>query len=55
MGKDNAEVTGGINAFAMGIESVNPDAKVYVKVTNTWFCPTLEQQQLKHFLIWAVM
>jgi basic membrane protein A len=44
MGKDNSEVTGGINAFAMGVESVNPDAKVYVKVTNTWADPTLEKQ-----------
>ena len=50
MGKDNAEVTGGINAFAMGIESVNPDAKVYVKVTNTWFSPTLEQQAAEALL-----
>jgi len=50
MGKDNAEVTGGINAFAMGIESVNPDAKVYVKVTNTWFDPTLEKQAAEALL-----
>lgn len=39
MGKDNSEVTGGIDAFAMGVYSVNPDAKVYVKVTNSWFDP----------------
>ena len=44
MGIDNSEVTGGLNAFAMGVESVNPNAKVYVKVTNSWFDPTLEQQ-----------
>lgn len=50
MGKDNSEVTGGINAFAMGIESVNPDAKVYVKVTNSWFDPTLEQQAAESLL-----
>lgn len=50
MGKDNSEVTGGINAFAMGIESVNPNAKVYVKVTNTWFDPTLEQQAAEALL-----
>ena len=42
MGKDNAEVTGGIDAFAMGVYSVNPDAKVYVKVTNSWFAPEEE-------------
>lgn len=50
MGSENSEVTGGINAFAMGIESVNPDAKVYVKVTNTWYDPTLEQQAAEALL-----
>lgn len=39
MGQENSEVTGGINAFAMGVYSVNPDAKIYVKVTNSWFDP----------------
>lgn len=38
-GKDNSEVTGGLDAFAMGIYSVNPDAKVYVKTTNSWYDP----------------
>lgn len=46
----NSEVTGGLNAFAMGIESVNPDAVVYVKVTNSWFDPTLEQQAAEALL-----
>jgi basic membrane protein A len=32
-------VTGGINAFAMGVEKVNPRARVYVKLTNSWFDP----------------
>lgn len=50
MGIDNSEVTGGINAFAMGVESVNPDAKVYVKVTNSWFDPTLEKQAAEALL-----
>jgi basic membrane protein A and related proteins len=50
MGVENSEVTGGINAFAMGVESVNPDAKVYVKVTNTWFDPTLEGQAAEALL-----
>jgi basic membrane protein A len=35
-GKENSEVTGGLNAFAMGVESVNPKAKVYVVVTHNW-------------------
>ena len=38
-GKDNSEVTGGLNAFAMGVYSVNPDAEVYVKTTNSWYDP----------------
>lgn len=42
MGKDNSEVTGGIDAFAMGVASVNEDAQVYVKVTNSWYSPTEE-------------
>lgn len=44
MGIENSEVTGGINAFAMGVESVNPDAEVYVKTTNSWFDPEGEMQ-----------
>ena len=39
----NSEVTGGIDAFALGIYSVNPDAKVYVKVTNSWYDPEGEK------------
>lgn len=39
MGSDNSEVTGGIDAFALGIASVNEDAEVYVKVTNSWYDP----------------
>ncbi|MBE6687874.1 MAG: BMP family ABC transporter substrate-binding protein [Ruminococcaceae bacterium] len=41
-GEENAEVTGGLDAFAKGVAAVNPDAKVYVKVTGSWFDPTLE-------------
>ncbi|MCM1135271.1 MAG: BMP family ABC transporter substrate-binding protein [Clostridium sp.] len=44
MGQDNSEVTGGVNAFAMGAYSVNPDCEVYVKVTNSWFDPEGETQ-----------
>ena len=44
MGQENSEVTGGINAFAMGAYSVNPDCEVYVKVTNSWFNPEGETQ-----------
>jgi len=50
MGQDNSEVTGGINAFAMGVNSVNPDAQVYVKVTNSWFSPEEETNAAKALL-----
>ncbi len=40
----NAEVNGGINAFTLGVQSVNTNAVVYVKYMNTWFDPTLEKQ-----------
>lgn len=43
MGSDNSECTGGIDAFAMGVEEVNPDARVLVAVTNSWFSPDDEQ------------
>lgn len=43
-GKDNAEVTGGCNAFAMGVYSVNPDATVYIKTTSSWYDPEGEKQ-----------
>jgi len=50
MGQENSEVTGGINAFAMGVYSVNPDAKVYVKVTNSWYSPEEETNAAKALL-----
>ncbi len=31
-----SEVNRGINAFTLGVRSVNPDAKVYVAWSNTW-------------------
>ena len=46
----NAEVTGGIDAFAMGAYSVNPDAVVYVKVTNSWFDPDAEKEASEKLL-----
>jgi len=38
-GTENSEVTGGINAFALGVERVNPQARIYVKVTHSWYDP----------------
>ncbi|MGN0414526.1 MAG: BMP family ABC transporter substrate-binding protein [Agathobacter sp.] len=49
-GMDNSEVTGGIDAFAIGIASVNPDAKIYVKVTNSWYDPEGEKAAAKELL-----
>ena len=46
----NAEVTGGIDAFAMGAYSVNTDAVVYVKVTNSWFDPDAEKEASEKLL-----
>jgi basic membrane protein A len=40
----NSEVTAGVNAFAMGVESVNPDARIYVSVTHSWFYPSGERR-----------
>lgn len=42
--QNNAEVNGGINAFYLGAKSVNPEVKVFVKYTNSWYDPTLENQ-----------
>jgi basic membrane protein A len=47
MGKNNSEVSGGINAFALGVESVNPGAEIFVKVTYSWFDPMGEAEAAK--------
>ena len=38
------EVVRGINAFTLGVRSINPKATVTVVWTNTWFDPSLERQ-----------
>lgn len=47
MDVNNSEVTGGINAFALGVQSVYPECEVKVKVTNSWYDPTAEAQAAK--------
>lgn len=47
---NNPEVNGGLNAFALGVKSVNPDAKIYVKYTGTWYDVTLEKQTAEALL-----
>ncbi|MCL2094236.1 MAG: BMP family ABC transporter substrate-binding protein [Treponema sp.] len=49
-GRENSEVTGGINAFAMGVERVNPEARVLVKVTHSWFDPMGETQAARDLI-----
>lgn len=49
-GKESSEVTTSINSFALGVESVNPDAKVYVRVTHSWYDPSGEAQAAQRLL-----
>jgi len=41
---DIPEVVRGINAFTLGVRSVNPKAVVKVKWTNTWYDPAKEKE-----------
>ena len=41
-GTELAETCSGINAFALGVQAVNPDAVVYVKTLSSWFDPANE-------------
>ena len=50
MDTSSSEVTGGIDAFAIGVASVNPDAKIYVVVTNSWYDPPKEEEAAKKLL-----
>ncbi|MBR6697993.1 MAG: BMP family ABC transporter substrate-binding protein [Lachnospiraceae bacterium] len=45
-----SEVNRGINAFTLGVKSVNPDAKVYVKWTDSWTDDTVTAQKTKELL-----
>jgi len=44
------EVIRGINAFTLGVRSVNPDAEVRVVWTNTWYGPVLEREAAEALL-----
>lgn len=37
------EVIRGINAFTLGVQSVNPNAEIYVRWTNYWYNPPVEK------------
>jgi len=44
------EVVWGINSFTLGVRSVNPNAKVKVVWTNTWYDPAKEKDAAKSLL-----
>jgi basic membrane protein A len=44
------EVIRGINAFTLGVRSVNSDAEVRVVWTNTWYDPVLEREAAEALL-----
>lgn len=44
------EVIRGINAFTLGVQSVNPEATVEVIWTNTWYDPAVEKQAATELL-----
>jgi basic membrane protein A len=50
-GMENSQVTSGLNAFAMGVESVNPKAGVYVRVVHNWFDPVGEVQAARALIM----
>lgn len=44
------EVVGGIDSFALGVQSVNPKAVVKVEWTHTWYDPAKEKEAAKALL-----
>lgn len=44
------EVVRGLNAFTLGVQSVNPDAVVNVRWTQTWYDPATEKEAAKALL-----
>ncbi len=45
-----SEVNRGINAFTLGVRSVNPDAKVYVRWTNSWVDDDIAQKSTEELI-----
>ena len=43
---NNCEVNRGINAFTLGVKSVNPDATVYVSFTDSWDNESKEREEV---------
>ena len=44
------EVVRGINAFTLGVRSVNPKAEIHVRWTHTWYDPAKEKEAAKALL-----
>jgi basic membrane protein A len=44
------EVIRGINAFTLGVKSINPKAEVHVRWTHTWYDPAKEKEAAKALL-----
>ena len=49
-GMPNSEVLRGINAFALGVQKINPNAKVVVMWTNDWDDPKIEKLHAKRLI-----
>jgi basic membrane protein A len=49
-GRENSEVTGGVNAFAIGVAETNPEAKVLVTVIHRWHDPAGEARATRHLV-----
>lgn len=47
---ETPEVVGGIDGFALGVQSVNPKAVVKVEWTHTWYDPAKEKEAAKALL-----
>lgn len=47
----NSEVTGGIDAFAIGVAAVNPEAKIYVAVTTAGMIQVKEKAASEQLLV----
>lgn len=47
---DISEVNRGINAFTLGVQKVNPDAKVYVRWTHSWISDSIAENVTKTLL-----
>ncbi|MDR3256030.1 MAG: BMP family ABC transporter substrate-binding protein [Synergistaceae bacterium] len=50
IGRESSQVTSGLDAFAMGVERVNKDAVVIVRVTQRWYDPPGEMDAARRLI-----